>query len=126
MLITIIGISYPLVEICLIDSQNLQSFQSYAKVLIAFLIVIMSFYYIIYQIKREYQIENRNLVFVIIAYFSLELIFLLPLNFLINYNSPIVFYIWYVRFSVNLLFYIYLIRFIWKNGKMQKQSQLGL
>ncbi len=121
-----IGIIYPLIEIIVINTDNITSFQSYSKVLVAFLITIMSLYYIMQQIKRELEIDNRNLIFVIIAYFSLELIFLLPLNFLINYDSPIVLYIWFLRLGVNLLFYSYLIRFIWKNGKMQKQSQLGL
>jgi len=121
-----IGIGYPLIEIALINTDNVVSFQSYSKVLVAFLIIIMSFYYILYQIKREQKIANQNLAFVIIAYFSLELIFLLPLNFLINYNSPFVLYIWFFRLSVNIFFYSYLIRFIWRNGKVQKQSYFGL
>lgn len=88
-----IGIGYPLIEIALINTDNVASFQSYSKVLVAFLIIIMSFYYILFQIKKEQKIANQNLAFVIITYFSLELIFLLPLNFLINYDSPFVLYI---------------------------------
>ena len=120
-----IGIGYPLIEIALINTANVASFQSYSKVLVAFLIIIMSFYYIMYQIKREQKIANQNLAFVTIAYFSLELIFLLPLNFLVNYDSPFVLYIWFFRLSVNVFFYTYLIRFIWRNGKVQKQSYSG-
>ena len=96
------------IETSLINSKDVTSFQSYSKVFIAFLIVFMSLYYILQQIKREQKIVHRNLVFAIITYFSLELIFLLPLNFLINYKSELVFYIWLLRLSSNLLFYSYL------------------
>jgi hypothetical protein len=122
LILTSIGIAYPLIEIVLINTNNVVSFQSYSKVLVAFLIIIITFYYLMYQIKREQKVTNQNLSFIIIAYFSLELIFLLPLNFLINYDSPFVLYIWFFRLSVNIFFYSYLIRFIWRNGKVQKQS----
>ena len=125
LVLTSVGFVYALIETSLINSKDVTSFQSYSKVFIAFLIVFMSLYYILQQIKREQKIVHRNLVFAIITYFSLELIFLLPLNFLINYKSELVFYIWLLRLSSNLLFYSYLIRFIWKNGKMQKQLSAG-
>lgn len=121
-----IGVIYSLVEIVLINSQNIVSFQSYAKVISAFIIITISLYYIMNQLLREKEIELKQLVFVIISYFSLELIFLLPLNFLVNNTSNLVVYIWLFRLSCNLLFYSFLIYTLWKNGKTQKQLSSGL
>jgi hypothetical protein len=122
----ILGVTYILIEIALINPNHVASFQPYSKIASSFLIVIMGLKYMVDQIKKELPFYNRNLHFIIISYFSLELILLLPLNFLINETSNVVFYIWYLRLSINLLFYIYLIRFIWKNGITQKQSPSGL
>ena len=124
--VAILGVTYMLIELAIINPNHLVSFQSYSKIVASFLIVIMGFKYIIDQIKKELAIHNRNLHFIIISYFSLELILLLPLNFLINVTSNVVLYIWYLRLCVNLLFYIYLIFFIWKSGRTQKQLYSGL
>jgi hypothetical protein len=126
LVLAILGVTYILIEIALINPKHLASFQSYSKIVSSFLIVLMGLKYIVDQIKKEIAVSNQNLHFIIISYFSLELILLLPLNFLINETSNVVFYIWYLRLSVNLLFYIYLIRFIWKNGITQKQLHSGL
>ncbi|MBL4705267.1 MAG: hypothetical protein JKY54_12150 [Flavobacteriales bacterium] len=120
------AIAYVFVETLGIDADEVASFQSYSKMVSSFAIVIMGLKYILEHVKEERSILNRNLNYVIIFYFSLELILLLPLNFLINQDSNLIFYIWFLHLGINILLYVYLIRFIWKNGKIQKQLRSGL
>ncbi len=126
LILATIGVSYALIEIFLIDPIHAATFESYSKIVAAFLIIIMALKYISNQIKQEREIFKYNLHLVIISFFSLEFIFLLPLNFLINYTSLTVFYIWLIRLIVNLLFYTYLIYFIWMNGKNLRRLHYGL
>ncbi|MFT5250056.1 MAG: hypothetical protein ACI93P_001791 [bacterium] len=121
-----IGIIYTIVETLQIDATNTSTFQSYSKIISSFIIVIMALSYILGQIKEEENIENRFLNYSIIVYFSIELILLLPLNFLINNESHSVYYVWFSHLCINLFFYIFIIRFIWKNGKTHKQLSSGL
>jgi hypothetical protein len=120
------GIIYAIVETLQIDPFNITSFQPYSKMVSSFIIVTMALFYIFGQIKAERKIAERYLNYSIIFYFSLELILLLPINLLINYESFIVYFVWFLHLCINLLFYIFLIRFIWKNGKTQKQLPYGL
>lgn len=120
-----IGIIYAIVETLQIDAVNITSFQPYSKMVSSFVIVTMALFYIFGQIKAEHKIAERYLNYSIICYFSLELILLLPINLLINYESFTIYCVWFSHLFINLLFYTFLIRFIWKNGKTQKQLSYG-
>lgn len=127
-LLAAIGAVYMLAEIAFIDSGNQTSFQPYSKVVASFLIVLMVCIYFLQQIKQEQKIVKPHLYlnFAILIFFALNLVLLVPLNFLINQASDLTFYVLFIYMIVNLIFYTYLIYFIWKNGKNQKPSRYGL
>lgn len=102
-------------------------FQTYSKTLSSFLIIFMAINYLLEKIEHKEK-NNRVIMLnsVIIIFFSLHLIFFLPINFLINVPSFIKFYFWTTNFLLTLIFYAFLIREIWKNGSIQKQLRSGL
>ncbi len=119
-----VGFLYVIFEFINFEDQSVALFQSYSKVVVAFLIVIMSMNYIITQISKGKEIENRILNLGILFFFSMEFILLLPLNYLINYYSEIVGYLWLFRVSVIIIFYLILIHFLWNNGEGDSQIHL--
>ncbi len=102
-------------------------FQTYSKTLSSFLIIFMAINYLLEKIEHK---EKNNRVIMlnsaIIIFYSLHLIFFLPINFLINVPSVIKFYFWTANLLLTLIFYAFLIREIWKNGSTQKQLRSGL
>jgi len=123
-----IGSTYIFFESAHIDANATTSFQPYAKVVTSFLIVILVLVYFIEQIKREdSMVEKKTQIHhMILGYFTLELILLLPINFLINSKSDFIFYIWFLHLMVLLIFYFYITYCIWMNGKSRKQLPYGL
>lgn len=102
-------------------------FQTYSKTLSSFLIIFMSINYLLEKIERKEKNNNDiRINSAIIIFFSLHLIFFLPINYLINVPSFIKFYFWNANFVFTVIFYIFLIREIWKNGSTQKQLRSGL
>lgn len=126
-LITVIGFGYVLTETFSTNFQNIFTFQSYSKVVTSFLIVLMVLIYFTEVLSREYKISIPliNLNLLIMAYFTLELILLLPLNFLINSNQESIYYLWLLRTLILLIFYIIIIHFLWNHGRNQKQLHCG-
>lgn len=120
-----IGVGYVLLELLYLEVDSVALFQSYSKVVGAFIIVIMAMYHIFIQISRGKEIENKGLIFGILFYFSMEFILMLPLNYLINYTSEIVVVLWLFRVSVISIFYLILIHFIWSSGRSQKPLRFG-
>lgn len=116
-----IGVLYIGFETLKINPYQVESFQSYSRIVTSFLIIIMALKYIIESVKKEQKISKKNIIFILMFYFSIELILLLPLNLLINSESDLIYYFWFVRLFINLLFYTYTIYYIWKNGKTPKQ-----
>lgn len=101
-------------------------FQPYSKVICSFIIIIMSINSLFENISKEQQdstIVKLSSVFVI--YFSLNLIFFLPVNFLINVTSSVKFYFWFANLLLTVSLYIFLSKEIWKNGSTQKRLQSG-
>jgi hypothetical protein len=49
----------------------------------------------------------------------LNIIIFLPLDFLISEDSIFNFYIWFANLGVTVLFYLFLIYSIWKNGRIR-------
>lgn len=63
---------------------------------------------------------------VILTYFSLNLIMILPINYFINAETDLKFIFLVSNMITTTLFYIYLTYSLWKNGKIQKPLRTGL
>lgn len=126
-IVTITGCLYIGYELHTLSNLDPKYFQTYSKTYTAFFIIFMGIDYFFEKIQKEYseslKVIELNSVFVL--YFSLNLILFLPVNFLINVNSPAKFYFWFINLLVTLCFYLFLTKKIWKNGLIQKQLQSG-
>lgn len=120
------GVIYMTYELFSLRNVAPAAFQPYSKVLGAFLIIIMVLNYIFDKMKQELTASPFYALYsVFILYFSLNLIFFLPINFLINVSSSVKFYFWCANFLLTLSFYTYLSHKIWKNGTTKKQLRPG-
>ncbi len=125
--VVLLGISYILFEIIYIDAYNVKVFQSYAKIVTSFLIVVIVLAKIIREVQTD-QIISKNeqrLNNIILIVFSLNVLLLLPINLLVNGSSVLITAIWIIYLSITVLFYIYLSFTIWKNGKNRKRLSYG-
>lgn len=121
------GSIYIVYECITTDFTNTVEFQSYARPLEAFLIVIFSIIFYIKSLTKEENL-NQNLLglnALILIFFSLNLVLLLPINYLVNTDLQIRFYFWFANQIITLIFYIILIQSIWKNGKIRKPLHFG-
>ena len=127
MLFIITGIGYMIFEFVYIDVYNVKAFQSYAKIVTSFLIVITVLSNIIWQVSTNQNIakDDQRLNNMVLVNFALSLLLLLPINLLINKHSQIITFIWLIYLLITVLFYIYLSFVLWKNGKNQKQLYSG-
>lgn len=123
----LLGVGYILYEIWSIDGSNVEGFQSYARIVTSFLIVVMVLSKIIWQVNTDQQITKgeQHLNYTILIVFSLNVLLLLPINLLVNGSSVLITSIWMIYLSVTVLFYIYLSVLIWKNGKNRKRLFYG-
>ncbi len=62
-------------------------------------------------------VERMRINSAILLFFSLSIVFFLPVNFLINVPSQLKFYFWLANLILTMTFYTFLIFEIWKNGK---------
>jgi hypothetical protein len=116
-----VAIAYILWDIVTFE-KDVKQFQSYAKVADNFIVILLAlgfFHERIYKFK-DVKWDNFSLNAAILIYFTINLIFFLPLNFLINEDSGLKFYFWSGNVAVVALFYIFLICSLWKNGRTQK------
>lgn len=122
LVLSCIAFLYILWEIILFEATDLKGFQSYAKVVDDFIIIILvlSFFHEKINIFKESKWNNFGLNATILVFYSINLIFFLPLNFLINESSGLKFYFWFGNTLSLILFYSYLSYSIWKNGRTQK------
>ncbi|AWG24380.1 hypothetical protein [Flavobacterium kingsejongi] len=123
-----IAVLFMLWEIWSLKMLHVADFQSYSKVVDTFLIVCFSIAYFFEKINSQTQTEWDLFLLnsVILGFFSLNLIFFLPINYLINETSILKFYFWFANLILTLLFYVFLTRAIWKNGRTHKQLHRGL
>jgi hypothetical protein len=124
--LTFVATIYMLYEMFMLKDVSPKYFQPYSKVICSFIIIIMSINCFFEKMANEQQdneVIKLNSVFVI--YFSLNLIFFLPVNFLINVTSSVKFYFWCANLLLTVLFYTFLSKEIWKNGSTQKRLQSG-
>lgn len=122
-----LGFIYIIYEILIFDRTTMATYQSYAKVVDDFVIIILALTYIHEKVNvfKEAKWGNFRLNAVLIAFFSINLVFFLPFNFIINRSSGYQFYFWFGISITILTFYSYLTYSIWKNGRTQKLLPFG-
>lgn len=124
--LTSLALVYMIVEVFIMYRIPALEFQSYSKTLGSFVILLMVIDFLFELLRNkqlDYSVLRANSIFMF--YFSINMIFFLPINFLINVPSEIKFYLWCVNFIVTILFYLFIVWEIWRNGLKQKQLQLG-
>ncbi len=124
--IAIIG--FAIFELCLIHKTDSANFQAYSKVLGNLLIIIMSFSISFKQISSEVVHRSATLVFnhIIFVYFSILVVLFIPINFLVNAGSDLIFYFWLINIIATTSFYGFIGYLLWKHGNHPKQLLSGL
>lgn len=125
-IIVVISTFYLLLELYFLSKVNPREFQTYSKSLTSLVSLLMTFDYLLIKLKDKtlnFRIIKFSSVFII--YQGLNLIILLPFNYLINVPSPVKFYFWLFLLIITLIFYGFIIIEIWKNGMRPKQLQHG-
>ena len=114
-------------EMINIDSFNASSFQPYSKVVSSFVIIVLILSYIMQRITKDVEISKQDqlLNITVLSYFALNLVLLLPINFLINEKPEITVYIWTTYLILTILFYSCLSILLCKNGKNRKRLHFG-
>lgn len=120
--LSIMAMLYIVWEIINLERLETRKFQSYAKVADNFVIITLAlgFFYEKINIFKESKWDNFRLNAVILIFFSINMLFFLPINFLINERSGLNHYFWISNLVITILFYLFLISFIWKNGRIRK------
>lgn len=123
-----LGSIYMFWELYYLDVNDIIGFQPYSKVISSFIIVLFALINFYQALKKEVVevLKNQYLNGVILVYFSLNILLLLPINFLINAKVEITIYIWTVYLFTTIFFYVSLSFYLWKNGRNQKQLHFGL
>ena len=123
----LVGLMYILGEIFIIDSFDPKGFQPYARTVSSFIILFMSMRFMLNVVKRDIKISKKiiNLNTTILVYFLVQLISLLPFNYLVNVTSSITMSIWMLNLIIHIFFYIFLIKFLWKNGRHLRRLSSG-
>lgn len=126
-ILSFLGIIYILFEFFYLDFKNIKSVQSYSQVVSSFIIILMVLFYFIEQIEKDFQSTIHDFYFngVVLFFFTVQLLLLLPFNFLVTNHSSFVFLLWLIHIVTLISFYTYLIISIWKNGKSLKQLRFG-
>jgi len=95
--------------------------QTYTGVLEAFYIVSFALVMFMNNIRNpekiNWQIFALNAV--VLFYFSVKLIFSIPLNFLVNEDSGLSLLFWFAYLIITVFFHVYLIYALWKNGRIR-------
>ncbi|WP_286911807.1 hypothetical protein [Flavobacterium sp. UBA4197] len=117
-----VAIGFIIWELFSLQTISPQQFQSYSKVMDAFVIILLAITYFFQKVGRNKETPKDVLRMnaVILIFFSLHLLFFLPINFLINVSSELKFYFWCANLVITLLFYAFLNWEIWKNGLSRK------
>jgi hypothetical protein len=118
----IIGILYIIWEIVIFNQVKAKDFQPYSKTLDNFIVILLALAFLQEKITRfkESKWDNFQLNIVILIFFTLNLIFFLPFNFLVNESTGLKFYFWLGNLILTLSFYSYLTYSIWKNARIAK------
>ncbi len=123
-----LGISFILYECFTLDANHPETFQTYSRTVDAFIIVgyCMLFYFDKLRKGIAPSDSRLKLSTIVLIFFSFNLIFLLPMNFLISQRqAQIIFYFWMFYLIIINFFYIYITYALWKNGKIPKRLRSG-
>lgn len=90
--------------------------ESLSLVFLAFL-----FFFDRIQAYNELKWTTFALNSVILVYFSVKLMFYIPIHFFIHDSSNMKFYFWIAHLLMLIIFYLYLAKSIWKHGRIRKQ-----
>ncbi|UUC44947.1 hypothetical protein [Flavobacterium cerinum] len=117
-LLTLVASGFIIWELSSLHKVAPQQFQSYSKVMDAFVILLFALAYFFQKVGKykTTQTEQLRLNAAILIFFSLHLLFFLPINFLINVSSGLKFYFWTANLVLTLFFYAFINWEIWKNG----------
>lgn len=123
----LVSFFYIIWEITVLNKIEAKQFQSYAKVADNFVIITLALTYFHEKINifKESKWDNFQLNAVVLIFFFINMIFFLPINFLINESSGLKFYFWLGNLIITVLFYSYLTHSIWKNGRTRKLLPSG-
>ncbi len=101
-------------------SRDVKQFQSYAKVVDNFVIITLALVFLNEKIRnyKESKLDIFYLNSAVLIFFSVNLIFFLPLNFILNEKMG--FYFWLFNLISTVSFYLYLTHLIWKNARITK------
>ncbi|SFQ27134.1 hypothetical protein [Flavobacterium akiainvivens] len=113
LILGILGLVYITAEIALLYVFNqivVKDFQPYAKVVDNFIIILMALAYMQERMNRfrEQQWGNFRLNMAFLVYFTVNTVFFLPFNFMVNASSDVKFYFWTGHVSLLILLYSYL------------------
>lgn len=100
---------------------SVKQMQTYTGILGAFCVVGFSLTLFTFSLrepeKMNWQLFSLNAV--VLFYFSVKLVFAIPLNFLVNESSGLSLLFWFAWLFITLFFYSYLIHTLWKNGRIR-------
>jgi hypothetical protein len=96
---------------------------SYSSIIESMSIVFLAFLFFFDRIRASDELVWPTFVLnsVILVYFSVKLMFYIPIKFFIQDDTNLKFYFWIVHSLMLIIFYLYLAKSIWKHGKIQKQ-----
>ncbi|MGV3461201.1 MAG: hypothetical protein ACO1N9_12190 [Flavobacterium sp.] len=119
LILNVIATLFILAEIVTFSFTSVKAFQSYAKVFDNFGIILLALTYCYEKLDQDSAAkwDNFRLNMVVLIFFTINLIFFLPFNFIINDNQGIQFYFWLGITVTTVLFYAYLTSVIWQNAK---------
>lgn len=114
-----IGMLYIIYELLSVDYFSSYSFQTYSRVLSAFIIVIFCFCHFFYELTGSDKIDTTKTMISsgLLIFYTMNVILLLPMNFLTSQGHPVVFYFWFVYYLFILLYYAFITYILWKSGK---------
>lgn len=123
----VVALVYILGESIALGSAEILDFQSYARPIEALLIIVLGATFTAESMKSPKEIDPSliSLNTINIWFFALNLVFFLPLNFLITVQSEVKFYFWLANCIITLFYYLLLVRLLWKNGKTHPQLRFG-
>ncbi|ARN79217.1 hypothetical protein BST97_15175 [Nonlabens spongiae] len=116
-ILTVLGLTYLVYEGLTLDQSDTINYQTYARNVSSLIIVLLVLKYIFSELKAGSTLKGETLHFILLSYYSLEFMLLIPFNFLINSSVTAIMYIWDARILLNFIFYAYLTFYLWSNGK---------
>ncbi len=123
-----ISVIFVVYETVSVNVTNVNDFQVYSRVVSSFLITVFSISYYFKLLSEEVKANDDKKYFInsaILFFYAFNVIYFLPIGFLINEGSGLKFYFWVINTVITILFYILLTTLIWMHGKDRKRLLYG-